>query len=153
MQQDTLHVNGTLIITLYDKDYVIKEERRIKNLVVAQGTSLIAQRLLGTTSAVITHMQLGEGATGAHPSNVALQFPLGTRAAVSSASDTIFTTNDSAKYTATFTTDVSGHIREAGLFSSITGNTLRCRTVFPVIHKTSEDILSIVWILTFGAPA
>lgn len=145
--QETISMKGELIIDRYDFTGQLVEKRKIPNLVVTAGKSLMISRLLGTTDGVMTHMGVGTGVTSPVVGNTALETALGARVALTSATQS----TNSVTYVGTFGAGVStGAITEAGIFNALTSGTMLCRTVFPVVNKAAGDSIIITWIVTIS---
>lgn len=143
MIQDGLKITGNLEIKLFDKDGKVKDQRAIKNLVVNTGKTFIAERMVGTPTAM-SHMAIGSDNTAAAVGDTALGAELGRVALASSTS-----TGAVVTHTATFGAGVgTGAVVEAGIFNSNTDGTMQCRSVFPVVNKGADDGMSITWTIT-----
>lgn len=141
-------IKGKLAIVLKDKDGNIKYERKVNNLVVDTGLAYIASRMKDATANPMTHMAVGSGTTAPSASNTDLQSILGSREVL----DSTDVTGSSVSFSCGFEAgEGTGAITEAGLFNSVTGGTMLCRTTFAVINKGASDTLSIVWTVTISA--
>jgi hypothetical protein len=136
-------VTGTPRIVLTDKDGNVKQDFSVPNLVVTTGKTFIAARMVGTPTAM-SHMAVGTGTTAAAVGDTALQTEL-VRVAFSSATSTGAVTTYIASFSAGTAT---GAITEAGIFNAVSGGTMLCRTVFPVVNKGADDTMSITWTIT-----
>lgn len=146
MIKDSIKVVGTPTFTLTDKFGAIKQQFTQPNLVVTVGKNLIADRLIGTSSAVMSHMALGTSNAGLAAGNTALALQL-VRIVLNSTSRD----NSTITYTATYVAGVgTGAIVEAGIFNASTAGVMLCRTTFPVINKEADDILTINWNVTIN---
>ena len=141
---DSLNLNGEVLIEVFDKSGAVKESRKIKNLVVTAGKAHIAARMAGTSSGVMSHMGIGSGTTAAAAGDVALGTELGRVALASiNASGAVVT------HSATFPAGTgTGAVSEAGLFNASSAGTMQCRTVFPVVNKGADDAMAITWTVT-----
>lgn len=145
--QETLSMKGELTIDRFDSFGKLVESRKIPNLVVSAGKNLMISRLLGTTDGVMTHMGVGTGTTAAVIANTALETALGSRVALTSATQS----TNSVTYVGTFGAGVStGALTEAGIFNALTSGTMLCRTVFPVVNKAAGDSIIITWVVTLS---
>lgn len=116
----------------------------VKNLVVTTGKNYIASRMVGTSSAVMTHMGIGTGTSSPADADTALGTQTG-RVVLSGSA----VVNNSITYTATFPAGTgSGAITEAAIFNQSTGGTMLCRTTFPVVNKASGDTIAVTWVVT-----
>ena len=140
MLNDSIKVKGALSIV---KNGV--EVQKIRNLVVDAGKALIAQRLKGAGSAV-THMAVGSGSTAAAAGNTALGAQID-RNALSTSGGSV--TGATVTFECTWSAgDGTGAITEAGLFTASSGGTMLARTVFPVVNKGADDVVTITWDVT-----
>lgn len=147
LTQENLAMKGELTIDRYDFSGKLVEKRKIPNLVVTAGKTLMISRLLGTTDGVMTHMGVGTGTTSPVVGNTALEIPLSARIALTSSTQTA----NSVTYVGTFAAGVStGAITEAGIFNALTSGTMLCRTVFPVVNKEVGDSIVITWVVTIS---
>lgn len=144
MVRDNLKISGAVEVTLFDKDGNVKDSRQIKNMVVTVGKEFIASRMVGTASAIMSHMAIGEDNTAAALTDTTLGDEAG-RVALASAT----ATGAVATYTATFGAGTgTGAIVEAGIFNDSTAGTMMCHSVFPVVNKGADDGMSITWTVT-----
>ena len=151
MIKDNFQISGKLRIVVTDALGVVKVDKEEKNLVVTAGKGYIASRMVGTASAVMSHMAVGTDSTAAVVGQTALLAQItGGRVALTSgtASGAIVT------YVATFGAGVgSGAIVEAGIFNDSTAGTMLCRTVFDVVNKGADDSMQVTWTVTVANPA
>lgn len=150
MPEETLTVSGRLTVVLRDANGDVKKSQTHKNLVVNTGLEFMASRMLGASKNVMSHMAVGSGTTAAAAGDTALETALGPRKALSSSA---VNGGDAKKveFEAVFNAgEGTGAVTEAGIFNAGSGGDMLCRTVFPVINKTSSDSLSIVWTITAG---
>ena len=141
--QDQIKASGSLLVVL-TKPNGEKEEHFFKNLVVNVGKDFVASRMVGTASAVMSHMAIGSGTTAAAGGDTALETELGRVALAGSSA-----TNNVVTYTATFPAGTgTGAVTEAGILNNSTGGTLLCRTVFAVVNKGVDDAMSVTWTVT-----
>jgi hypothetical protein len=148
---ESLKLAGNLHIVLVDEHGVVKEERYEKNLIVNVGKAFITSRMIGTSSSVMSHMEVGTNNTAAAGANTTLGAPVSASrtALTSSTQSTVTTTNDSITFACTFGPGVgTGALTEAGIFNNSSGGTMLCRTVFSVITKGAGDTLTINWTIT-----
>lgn len=144
---DGLKLRGDVALVLRDKNGNVKEERKIKNLIVNTGLNFICDRMKNDETAM-SHMALGSGSTAAAASDTALGTQLGSREALDS--DTV--SSNTITYTSSFEAgDATGAVTEAGIFNATSGGTMLCRTVFAVVNKSADDSLSVTWTITLTA--
>ena len=135
---DQLQLKGHLQIHLNDE--LVQD---IDNLVVTAGKNLVASRLVGTSSDVMSHMAIGSGTTAAAAGNTALGTELGRVSLTSgTASAAVVTYVTFAAGTGT------GAVTEAGLLNASSGGTMLCRTVFSVVNKGANDSMTVTWTVT-----
>jgi len=118
--------------------------RDIPNLVVTAGKGYVASRMKDTTDGAMSHMAVGTDSTAAAAGDTALGAESGRVSLASTAvSGAVIT------YTATFPAGTgTAALTEAGTLNAVSGGTMLCRTVFPVVNKGSSDSMSIVWSVT-----
>lgn len=150
MITDFIKATGALDIILFDANKNIKAKISVPNLVVSVGKNAIADRLIDTSTNVMSHMAVGTdngSILTLASSNTALGAQLGSRVSLTSATRT----NNVVTYSATFSEGVStGAIVEAGIFNASTSGDMLCRTTFPVINKEASDTLTINWNVTIN---
>jgi len=143
---ENLKASGSLRVVVTGADGKVKEEHEFKNLVVTVGKNFVASRMVGTASAVMSHMAVGSNNTAAAAGDTALGAELGRVALATSTATTNVVT-----YTATFPAGTgTGAIVEAGIFNASSAGTMLCRTVFAVVNKGVDDALSITWTITIS---
>jgi hypothetical protein len=148
MINDFAGATGQLSVILRDADGNIKQDVRVKNLVVDTGLNFMTSRMKDTTLDAMTHMAVGSGTTAAAAGDTALETQISAR--VSLTSTTV--TSNAIEYVAAFGAGVStGAITEAGIFNASTSGTMLCRTVFAVVNKGAADTLQITWLVTINA--
>lgn len=142
---------GELNLKLVDRFGNVILDRDEENLVVTTGLGFVTSRLIGTASAVMSHMAVGTGAVAPAAANTTLGTELA-RVALSSSNQTTNTlTNDSVTYVATFPAGTgTGAITEAGILNAASAGTLLNRVTFSVINKAAADALTITWRITFA---
>lgn len=144
MIKDDLKVTGNVSIVVKDSKGNIKDQREIKNLVVGSGKDFIASRMAGVTDGVMSHMALGADTTAAAAGNTTLGSELG-RVAL----DSTTVSGSSVTYVATFPAGTAtGAATEAGIFNDPASGVMLCRTVFAVVNKGADDLMSITWEVT-----
>lgn len=146
MINEKINATGELKIVLRDKDGNVKMEKTEKNLVVTSGKAFIASRMVGTGSAVMSHMAVGTSTTAPVAGQTALVSEIARAAIVSGTSSTNVVT-----YSAVFAAGVgTGAITEAGILNAGTAGTMLSRTVFSVVNKEADDSLTINWQITIN---
>jgi hypothetical protein len=143
---EQLKATGSLRVVVTGKDGQVKEEHDFKNLVVTVGKNFVASRMVGTASAVMSHMAIGEDDTAAAAGDTALGSEVG-RVSLASAT----ATDNVVTYTATFPAGTgTGAIVEAGILNAASAGTMLCRTVFAVVNKGADDAMSVTWTVTIS---
>lgn len=159
--KDAIQIHGALSFVLTDTTSGnIRQELYVPNLVVTAGKSFIASRMVGESSAIMSHMAIGTGLTGELATNTDLAAELNpatytnySRASLSVKS----ATNNVVTYSANFPANnpsapsaTGAILREAGIFNSpnLGQGTMLCRTTFPTVTKLPADALTITWTIT-----
>lgn len=146
MINEKINATGELKIVLRDKDGNVKMEKTEKNLVVTSGKAFIASRMVGTGSAVMSHMAVGTSTTAPVAGQTALVSEIARAAIVSGTSAANVVT-----YSAVFAAGVgTGAITEAGILNAGAAGTMLSRTVFSVVNKEADDSLTINWQITIN---
>lgn len=141
---DQLKASGMVHIERINAAGDVVETRDVKNLVVTVGKNYIASRMVGTASAVMSHMAIGTGTTAPAVSNTAPQTQTG-RVSLSGNS----ASGNAITYTATFPAGTgTGAITEAAVLNASSGGTMLCRTTFPVVNKQAGDTIAVTWVVT-----
>lgn len=151
MVNELIKATGELEITVYNSNNEIKEQVVVPNMVVTSGKEAIADRLIDTSTAVMSHMAIGTDNGTILPlaaSNTNLGNIAGSRITFSGSPSR---TGAVVTYSATFGPGVStGAITEAGIFNASTGGDMLCRTIFPVVNKEAGDSMTINWNVTIN---
>lgn len=158
---NTIEVGGSLSIVVTDTiENKIKQELYVPNLVVSTGKTFIASRIVGTSSAIMSHMGIGTDSTTEVVGNTALGAELTVaggytgyaRASLTTASNSANVVTYVATFPANNPSAPSGGavLREAGIFNASTGSTMLCRTTFPIVTKLPADALTITWTITIS---
>lgn len=146
MITDTIKAIGELSIILLDSNQNIKQTIFVPNLVVTVGKNFIAERMVGTTAGVMSHMAIGTSNANLVAANATLSAEIARVALTSSVR-----TNNTVRYTATFNPGVgTGALVEAGVLNDATLGTLLCRTTYSVVNKDAGDTLTINWDVTIN---
>ena len=159
--KNTIEVGGSLSIVVTDTiENKIKQELYIPNLVVTTGKTFIASRIVGTTSAIMSHMGIGTDSTTEVIGNTALgaELTVGggytgyTRASLTTATNSANVVTYVATFAANNPSAPAGGavLREAGIFNASTAGTMLCRTTFPIVTKLPADALTITWTVTIS---
>lgn len=146
LTNENLKASGSLRVVVTGKDGSIKEEHDLKNLVVTVGKNFVASRMVGTASAIMSHMAIGAGTSSAVIGDTTLGSELG-RVALSGGA----ATSAVVTYSATFPAGTgTGAVTEAGIFNAGSAGTMLCRTVFSVINKGADDAMNVTWTVTIS---
>ena len=146
MINDSIKITGDVRIDLFDESGMVKDTRKIKNLVVTVGKTFIASRMIGVSSNVMSHMELGTGTTAAAVGDTTLETVISaSRVALTSGTNTANVVTYVASFPAATGT---GAVTEAGIFNAASAGTMLCRTVFAVVNKGALDSMSITWTIT-----
>ena len=152
-----LRENITIVHT--DKDGVIKDTRRISNLVPSAGLAGIASRINGSgAEAAFTYLAIGIGTVDPDPADTTLGSEIttnggerdaGTGAAAVSRTTTNVA-NDTATLIKTWTFTGSFAVTETGAFNSDTAGTMLNRSKFTAINVVSTDQMQVTVDLAFA---
>jgi deoxycytidylate deaminase len=151
--EELIKATGKVKIVIHDENGVVKEERNIDNLVVTVGKSYITSRMIGTSSGVMSHMEVGTDNTSASAAQTALIAAVAaSRTSLTSSTQTTASSNDdSVQYVCTFPAGTgTGALVEAGIFNASSSGTMLCRTVFAVVNKGASDAMTITWTVTLS---
>lgn len=144
MIKDSLMMKGQLEILLFDKNNNLKQSVDVPNLVVATGRIHLATLLAQQSVTPMSHMAIGTNTIATNVADTTLGTEVQRAALVS-----VTRQDNSVTYSATFLgSGQSRSIVEAGIFNNSTGGTMLCRSVFGVITKGVDDILTINWTVT-----
>lgn len=148
MNED-LKITGEIEAVLTDENGNVKNHLQVRNLIVTIGKNLAASRLVGTGSAIISHMAIGTGTNAPAAGDTQLQTEL-TRVTITSGTST----TNVVTYVASFGPGVgTGNINECGLFNSATpgaANSILARSNSVVLTKGATDTLALTWTVTFN---
>jgi hypothetical protein len=144
MFTESINVKGNLEVVLLDETGNQKDYRKVNNLVVAVGKDAIASRMVGNTTAIMSHMAVGTSNTAATTSQTALGAEIG-RVAL----DSTTRSSNTITYISTFPAGTgTGAITEAGILNASSSGNLLCRTIFGVVTKAAGDTVVITWNVT-----
>jgi hypothetical protein len=149
--RETVIGKGILTFQLFGEDGELKEERVEENLIVTTGFGHFTNRMVGTSSGVMSHMAVGTGTTAAAAGDTTLQTETARVALDSITRVTTTVSNDSVQHVATFPAGTgTGALTEAGILNASSSGTLQNRVVFSVINKGALDSLVITWKIVFA---
>jgi hypothetical protein len=144
MFTESINVKGNLEVILLDENGNQKDYRKVNNLVVAVGKDTIASRMVGNTTAIMSHMAVGTSNTAATTSQTTLGTEVG-RVVL----DSTTRSSNTITYVATFGAGTgTGALTEAGILNASSSGNLLCRTVFGVVTKAAADTVVITWNVT-----
>lgn len=143
MQQE-FKIIGEPEFILRDQFGNIKQQFKVKNLVVASGKEWISARMVSNTDAVMSRMAIGTGTSTPAAANTALISEV-SRVALTSSSNVANQVTYSAFFPAGSGT---GAITEAGIFNAAALGTMLSRATFSAINKDVLDTLTINWTIT-----
>lgn len=141
-----IKASGQVHLQVISPNGELKEERKIKNLVVDDGLDYIASRMKDATATAMSHMEVGTGTTSPVAGDTTLETAIvGSRVALTSTT----VTSNAIEYIGDFPAGTgTGAITEAGVFNASSAGTLLCRTTFAVVNKGAADTLKITWTVT-----
>ena len=147
MFTESVALKGKVNIIHLDQFGNKKDERDIENLVVTAGKTIIASRMAGNTSALMTRMGVGTNNTSAVIGDTSLGAAI---AAGNVVLDSTTASTNTITYVATFPAGTgTGAITEAGIFNGFPGvGSMLCRTVFSVVNKGAGDVIVITWVVS-----
>jgi hypothetical protein len=147
MFTESIALKGKVNIIHLDQFGNKKDERNIDNLVVTAGKTVIASRMAGNTSALMSRMGVGTSSTTAVIADTTLGAAI---AAGNVALDSTTASTNTITYVATFPAGTgTGAVVEAGIFNGFPGvGSMLCRTVFSVVNKGSSDVIVITWVVS-----
>lgn len=141
-----IKASGQVHLQVISPNGELKEERKIKNLVVDDGLDYISSRMKDATATAMSHMEVGTGTTSPVAGDTTLETAIvGSRVALTSTT----VTSNAIEYIGDFPAGTgTGAITEAGIFNASSAGTLLCRTTFAVVNKGAADTLKITWTVT-----
>lgn len=143
---DSLTVEGTCHVQVFDADGALKDERLVGNLVVTTGRDAIIERLDSSpATSQPTHMAIGTSATAVAAGNTTLGAEIDRNALTSNTSSGGVLTMV-GNWAAGDGTNAA--IAEAGVLNAASTGTLYSRATFSAINKGASDTLQITWTYT-----
>jgi len=142
--KENLGMSGILHLVATRKGKVIGE-RLIKNLIVTAGKAESAQLIgynLGGTAFRYLAYGTGVGAAAAGDTTLGTETD---REEATVTNETTAVTNDSAKFSYTFTIGGTLAITEAGIFNDVSAGDLLARQVFSALNLVATDELTFNW--------
>jgi hypothetical protein len=147
MITESITLTGKVNIIHLDQFGDTKDEIHIDNLVVTAGKTVIASRLAGNTSPIMSRMGVGTGVAAATIADTSLGTAI---AAGNVVLDSTSASTNTITYVATFPAGTgTGAITEAGIFNGFPGvGSMLCRTVFSAVNKAAGDVIVITWVVS-----
>ena len=147
MFTESIALKGKVNIIHLDQFGNKKDERNIDNLVVTAGKTVIASRMAGNTTALMTRMGVGTSSSTAVIGDTSLGAAI---AAGNVVLDSTTASTNTITYVATFPAGTgTGAVVEAGIFNGFPGvGSMLCRTVFSVVNKGASDVIVITWVVS-----
>lgn len=150
LHDDLPGFTGELEILCHDaRTGELIERREEKNIVVTVGKNWIAQLMGGQAPTLMAQMAIGSSNTAAASADTQLGNQL---ARVALTSTTV--SNNTVTYSATFNAGIGNTgssdalVYEAGIFNAAAGGTLLAHTVFGLITKDVNMVITINWTIT-----
>lgn len=145
---EQLPVSGKLLLELRGPDGMLKQVRRVHNLVVDAGENHIADQLASSPAqGAMSHMAIGTSSTAAAFGDTALGAETDRNALTSRTTSVNVVT-----YVGTWGAGdgTNSALREAGIFNAGAAGTMLARAVYTLIDKQAADTLTITWTVTIG---
>jgi len=162
---ENMEMKGRLTLRLIDVHGQLVDERYFSNRIVTSGRQLVAQLFGGVTAGTppsnVTHMAVGTNATAPADGQTALGAERSPRKPISDVNYTEFdepvagggtVRRVRATIRAVFDfAEANGTdpLREAGVFTALTGGVMYNRVIFDPVTKTSAFQLTLLWDITF----
>lgn len=153
--QDKIDMKGRLTIQIKDMADTILREQKADNAIVTAGRDLVARLFIGNNNNAITHMAVGRGTTLVAPTDTALEDEIpDTRKELKGFTEGDLTTTSEGRKLLRVSMDLEPgdaadeEITEAALFNN-DNNIMYNRVVFPVISKTDNIKLTLIWEIIF----
>ena len=143
---ENLKATGELRIEVHNESGELVDARHIPNMVVTAGKNWIIDRMLGNSSAIMSHMAVGSGNTAPALGQTAMVNQLA-RIPFSS----INQVGNTVTFVAVFNAGVgTGALVEAGIFNAASGGTMLARTTFGTLTKAAGDVVTVTWTITIS---
>jgi hypothetical protein len=139
-----LNIKGTILIELFGPDGVLKDCRKVENLITTVGRGQVIDRLQAGAPAVCDYIAIGTGATAAAAGDTTLQTEVARGQGTLTQPDAF---TDRSVYTFAAGTG-TGNITEAGRLNASSAGVLMGRQVFTAVNKTASDSLQITYDFT-----
>ncbi|HIC40656.1 MAG TPA: hypothetical protein EYO74_04550 [Piscirickettsiaceae bacterium] len=145
--KDNIKATGKVHLILTGPDGKIKQEQKVKNLVVEDGLEYISSRMKDATVTAMSHMAVGTSSTTPAADNAVITSEV---TALRAALTSTVVSGSKVTYTALFA-DHSGTnsnayaLKNAGILNAPSGGVLLAHTTFDVITKAPLDTLTITW--------
>lgn len=152
---EDLDIKGRLILQKRNAVNEILAEIAVNNSIVLTGRDLVAKLFIHEAIAPISHVAVGTGTAEVKPNtDTQLNNELFRKAITKIDPTQNLTTTSDGKKKVTITAELdfneaNGALTEAGLFNADTGGVMYNRVKFPVINKTSDFKLTLIWEILF----
>jgi len=149
---DSLKLKGSVNVKLIGPDGVVKQEHTDSNLVVTVGKTYLAAWLAAASQAgkFMSYVGLGSDQTGPASGDIALN----AECVVGGYSRQIGVLTSLTNVWTNTCTFAPGNgtdaIKEAGLFTVVSGGTMLAHQTFAVYNKAAGDTLIVVWSVTLS---
>jgi len=159
--KEYVNMQGRLLLQLSNRDGQIVQQQRVKNRIVTTGRMLVAEHFTGQSAGdppePVSHMAVGEGGTAATDADMALETPRGDRNPITGITTETFNDGGIARVRVTLQTvfdfgqvnNPAVPLREAGIFTDVTGSVMYNRVVFEPVTKTDSFRLTLFWEIIF----
>lgn len=150
-----LRCEGTVELTITDKNGVVKDRRVVHNRIVDFGLEMIASLITGQPNdpdfiSGPTYCAIGSENTAVSPSDVRLHGHL-----IRKRFDTVERKDNNVTFTTTFLPAEPNYknvrVGEVGLYNADVNGVMMNRAVFATMHKYIDDTLTIRWTITINA--
>ncbi|HEX8474427.1 MAG TPA: hypothetical protein VF666_10370 [Pyrinomonadaceae bacterium] len=164
---EEMNMRGHLTLLITDREGRIIDERRQHNHIVKTGRELVAKLFAGSKGgappSAVTHMGVGTDATPPNDDQTALIKPRNVKDTVQRKQIDEITYTDFTETTtgvkrvraslkAIFDFEEANGteaLREAGIFTAVSGGVMYNRVVFDAVTKTNAFKLTLLWDITF----
>ena len=148
--EEQFSIRGHVLVELRGPDGELKQREETGNLVVTVGKNQITDRMIGTATAVPSHMAVGTGAVAPAAGDTTLGAEIATTGRQALTSNTRSTNVETLVGNWAAGQATNAAITEAGIFNAASAGTMTARATFTAINKGASDTLAITWAITFG---
>ncbi len=158
---EKIEMRGRLSLIMTDRQGRQISRQAYDNHIVSSGRSLVAEMFSGQFGGppptAVSHMAVGTGSTAASDGDTALESQRGDRNAITSATLATFDDSGVQRVRVSLQTvfdfdqvnDATIPLREAGIFTALTGGVMYNRVVFEPVTKTNAFKLTLLWDVIF----